>query len=79
MVPNHRLKPVFTRSFRRINKNSINTGWHNASFRAYADYMQTPAFFSGLNALNNLIKAKRNVVIMCVEVSSLALSSIVDC
>jgi len=26
---------------RSTNKNSINKGWHNASFRGYADYMQT--------------------------------------
>ena len=29
---------------RRATKDSINTGWRNASFRGYADYMSTPPF-----------------------------------
>jgi len=29
---------------RPAQKDSINTGWRNESFRGYADYMQTPAF-----------------------------------
>ena len=41
---------------RRTNKDSINLGWRNASFRGFADYMQTPEFFSGLKDLNELIK-----------------------
>jgi len=52
---------------RRTNKNSINTGWRNASFRGYADYMQTAEFFAGLKELNNLIKKNNKVVIMCAE------------
>ena len=27
---------------------SLNTGWHNTSFRGFADYMQTPEFAAGL-------------------------------
>jgi hypothetical protein len=27
--------------FRRAHRDSLNTGWHNASFRGFADYMQT--------------------------------------
>lgn len=55
---------------RHAEKNSINQGWHNASFRGYADYMQTPAFFSALKKLNSLIKGKGNKksAIMCAEV-----------
>ena len=30
--------------FRRARRDSVNTGWHNASFRGFADYMQTPEF-----------------------------------
>lgn len=30
---------------------SINTGWHNASFRGYADYMQTQKFKDGIDKL----------------------------
>jgi uncharacterized protein (DUF488 family) len=52
---------------RRTNKNSINTGWHNASFRAFADYMQTPAFYEGLKELNDLLKKHSGVAIMCAE------------
>jgi hypothetical protein len=29
---------------RRARRDSINSGWHNASFRGFADYMQTPDF-----------------------------------
>lgn len=47
-------------------KNSINTGWHNESFRNYADYMQTDDFKSALNELINI--AEQNpTAIMCAE------------
>lgn len=52
---------------RPTHKNSINQGWHNASFRGYADYMQTADFFTGLKALNLLLKKGKNVAIMCAE------------
>jgi uncharacterized protein (DUF488 family) len=52
---------------RRTSKKSINMGWRNASFRGYADYMQTPEFFTGLKALNKIIKEKARVAIMCAE------------
>lgn len=52
---------------RRTSKNSINLGWRNASFRGYADYMQTPEFFEGLKELNDLIKKNKRVAIMCAE------------
>ncbi|KTD24255.1 hypothetical protein Lmac_3128 [Legionella maceachernii] len=29
---------------RRVSKDSMNKGWRNASFRGFADYMQTPEF-----------------------------------
>jgi uncharacterized protein (DUF488 family) len=44
-----------------------NQGWHNASFRGFADYMQTPAFDQALEKLNQLIKAYSHVFIMCAE------------
>src|SRR5215207_7838414 len=34
---------------RKPNADSINAGWRNESFRAYADYMQTPAFLEALD------------------------------
>lgn len=36
---------------RKASANSQNTGWRNVSFRAYADYMQTPPFLEGLEQL----------------------------
>jgi uncharacterized protein (DUF488 family) len=41
-------------------------GWRNASFRGYADYMQTPEFDVGLQRLMKLAKQKRSVI-MCAE------------
>ncbi len=52
---------------RKSNKDSINQGWRNVSFRGYADYMQTPEFYAGLKELNQLIKQKGKVAIMCAE------------
>lgn len=52
---------------RKTTKDSINTGWRNASFRGFADYMQTSDFFEGLKELNNIIKKDRRVAIMCAE------------
>jgi uncharacterized protein (DUF488 family) len=49
---------------RHARKDSINTGWKNASFRGYADYMQTPAF--GEN-LSKLIELAGPTAIMCAE------------
>jgi uncharacterized protein (DUF488 family) len=51
---------------RRPLKNSINTGWINASFRGYADYMQTPGFETGLGKLEKIAKKKR-CALMCAE------------
>ncbi len=36
---------------RKASPGSINTGWRNASFRGFADYMQTDDFALNLNAL----------------------------
>lgn len=51
---------------RHTHKDSINTAWENASFRGFADYMQTADFASGLEKLIDIAKTK-NVVIMCAE------------
>jgi uncharacterized protein (DUF488 family) len=51
---------------RHARQDSINTGWHNASFRGFADYMQTPDFQESLDELIDLAKAER-VAIMCAE------------
>ena len=51
---------------RRPLKDSPNKGWKNASFRGFADYMQTKDFEE---ALNNLIATakKQRTSIMCAE------------
>lgn len=45
---------------------SVNGAWRNASFRGYADYMQTPAFDEALKGLIGLT-AQKTVAIMCAE------------
>jgi len=51
---------------RHTRKDSINLGWRNASFRGYADYMATPQFAEGLDALSH-IAGERSTAIMCAE------------
>ena len=51
---------------RHPRKDSQNTGWRNASFRGFADYMQTPDFETGINELIRLAQ-NRTVAIMCAE------------
>ncbi len=51
---------------RHTSKDSINTGWENASFRGYADYMQTPEFVHAIRDLMKLARGQR-VAIMCAE------------
>jgi uncharacterized protein (DUF488 family) len=41
-------------------------GWRNASFRGYADYMQTSTFRANLDRCIELAKQQR-VVLMCAE------------
>ncbi len=43
-----------------------NAGWRNASFRAYADYMQTAAFSEALEELIGLFKSATTVYV-CTE------------
>ena len=45
---------------------SINMGWRNASFRGYADYMQTMEFKQNLERLIQMAKQKQ-LAIMCAE------------
>jgi uncharacterized protein (DUF488 family) len=51
---------------RRARPDSTNTGWRNASFRGYADYMQTGKFENSLEDCIELAK-KECVVLMCAE------------
>jgi uncharacterized protein (DUF488 family) len=51
---------------RKTDKNSVNGGWRNLSFRGYADHMQTTEFLSGVEKLIDLA-SHRQVAIMCAE------------
>jgi len=51
---------------RHPRKDSINTAWQNASFRGYADYMQTPEFDRSLRELIGAV-ANHTTAIMCAE------------
>ncbi len=47
-------------------KDSHNTAWQNASFRAYADHMETPEFKAGVEELLEL-SGETRTAIMCAE------------
>jgi uncharacterized protein (DUF488 family) len=51
---------------RHPRRDSINTGWRNASFRGYADYMQTPEFSAALDRAIALAK-KKPTALLCAE------------
>lgn len=51
---------------RHTRGDSVNTGWRNASFRGFADYMQTPAFVESLQELLDFISGER-IALMCAE------------
>ena len=52
--------------FRRAGPASPNLGWRNASFRGYADYMQTAEFAQHLASLMEQARKER-VALMCAE------------
>jgi uncharacterized protein (DUF488 family) len=51
---------------RHAQRDSLNGGWRNASFRGYADYMQTPEFEQSLEELIQLANHDR-IALMCAE------------
>ncbi len=51
---------------RHAKKGSINTGWKNASFRGFADYMQTSEFAEAVDWLVE-VATKKRTAIMCAE------------
>ncbi len=51
---------------RHAKEDSVNRGWHNASFRGYADYMATEKFHDGLDELIGIAKNERTAI-MCAE------------
>ncbi|HVW65501.1 MAG TPA: DUF488 domain-containing protein [Nitrosospira sp.] len=51
---------------RHARKDSFNDGWRNASFRGYADYMQTQEFAANVEAVAELAGRER-CALMCAE------------
>lgn len=51
---------------RHANRDSVNMAWRNASFRGFADYMQTPEFKQSLEELIQLANEER-IALMCAE------------
>jgi uncharacterized protein (DUF488 family) len=51
---------------RHARADSPNRGWHNASFRGFADYMQTREFDEALRRLIEF-SARKRTAIMCAE------------
>lgn len=60
----HHLKALG--GLRHTTNASPNTGWRNASFRGFADYMATSAFQAGLAELEELAR-RQKTAIMCAE------------
>jgi uncharacterized protein (DUF488 family) len=52
---------------RRAKKDSHNTAWRNASFRGYADHMETKEFRTGIERLLDLASKPCPTAIMCAE------------
>jgi len=48
-------------------RDSVNLGWRNASFRGFADYMQTPQFATALDRAIHLAEEPSPTVLMCAE------------
>ena len=53
---------------RKARKDSHNTAWRNASFRGYADHMETEQFGRGIQRLLELANKADPTAIMCAEV-----------
>lgn len=52
---------------RKPRPDSGNTAWRNASFRGFADYMESPEFAAALEELRALARDARSAAIMCAE------------
>jgi uncharacterized protein (DUF488 family) len=52
---------------RKPKADSRNTAWRNASFRGYADYMETEQFQQGVERLLGLARGAGPAAIMCAE------------
>ena len=52
---------------RKLKPDSRNTAWRNASFRGYADYMETTQFQKGIERLLDVAAEAGPTAIMCAE------------
>lgn len=52
---------------RKAKADSRNTAWRNASFRGYADYMETEQFQEGINRLLDVAVEAGPTAVMCAE------------
>lgn len=52
---------------RKPKPDSQNTAWRNASFRGYADYMETTQFQEGIERLLGMADGSGRTIIMCAE------------
>jgi uncharacterized protein (DUF488 family) len=52
---------------RKTKPDSRNTAWRNASFRGYADYMETEQFQRGIERLLDISRSEGSTAIMCAE------------
>lgn len=52
---------------RKSKPDSRNTAWRNASFRGYADYMETEQFHKGIERLLEFSREVGSTAIMCAE------------
>lgn len=69
VLPENNINYIFLKDlggYRKVKKDSKNTGWRNMSFRGYADYMETADFERGIKTLKN-IAIKDLTAIMCAE------------
>ena len=68
-LPEHEVKYVYMKELGGLRpkaKDSSSLGWHNLSFRNYADYMQTLTFSNAIKKLIALAD-KQPTAIMCAE------------
>ena len=52
---------------RKSKPDSRNTAWRNASFRGYADYMETEQFQKGIGRLLDVVAKASPTAVMCAE------------
>src|ERR1019366_125194 len=69
-TPAARLQPILIElgGRRRVHPDSHNVAWRNASFRGYADYMETEPFRAGVDRLLEIARAGRTAIMCSVAV-----------